>query len=115
MLKRTYLILAILGAVIPYAFFGQYIIAEGFNLPGFVAAVFANPPASGFTADLLISSVVFWVWMFYERSRRIKAIHPAIIIVVNLTIGLSCALPLYLYFREPSPQLTIEPGVTASA
>ncbi len=98
-MKMLYLVLAIVGAVLPYAFFIQHFSSEGIGLPGFVAALFANPAAGGFTADLLVTSVVFWIFMFHQRSRD-KGPQPIIFILLNLLIGLSCALPAYLYARE---------------
>lgn len=98
-MKRLYLVLAIVGAVLPYAFFMQHFSSKGLSLPGFAAAVFANPAASGFTADLLFTSAVFWTFMFHQRSRE-KGPPPALFIVLNLLIGLSCAVPAYLYARE---------------
>jgi hypothetical protein len=99
-MKRLYLILAILGAVVPYLFFVQHFIAQGLSPGSFLVAPFANPVAGGFTADLLISSFVFWIFMFYRR-RQDKGPNPLIFILLNLLIGLSCALPAYLYAREP--------------
>ena len=98
-MKMLYLVLAIVGAVLPYAFFIQHFSSEGIGLSGFVAALFANPAAGGFTADLLVTSVVFWIFMFHQRSRD-KGPQPIIFILLNLPIGLSCALPAYLYARE---------------
>lgn len=98
-MKKLYLVLAVLGAVIPYAFFIQYFASEGFGLAGFVAALFVNPPAAGFTVDLVIASLVFWMFMAQKR-RRDKGPAPAPFIALNLLIGLSCALPAYLYARE---------------
>lgn len=92
-MKNVYLVLAVVGAVVPYYFFIGFMAEAGMDLPGFVAALFANGAAGGFTADLLISSVVFWLYMF---SRRVGP-SPWVFIVLNLTIGLSCALPAYLY------------------
>lgn len=92
-MKNLYLTLAIIGAVVPYLFFFGFIAAEGLNLAGFVSALFANGPAGGFTADLLISSVVFWIFIF----SRSDGPQPWLFIALNLTIGLSCALPAYLY------------------
>ena len=98
-MKRLYLILAIIGAVVPYIFFVQHFVNEGLSLGAFVTALFANPAAGGFTSDLLISSFVFWIVMFDER-RKGKGPSPLIFILLNLLIGLSCALPAYLYARE---------------
>ena len=98
-MKRVYLFLAIVGAIVPYAFFFQHFSSEGVGLPGFVDAIFANPAASGFTADLLVTSAVFWIFMFHQRARR-NGPRPTLYIVLNLLIGLSCAFPAYLYARE---------------
>ena len=81
--ENLYLTLAIVGAVVPYMFFFGFIASEGLNLAGFVSALFANGPAGGFTADLLISSVVFWIFMF----SRPDGPHPWLFIALNLTIG----------------------------
>ena len=98
-MKSLYLVLAIVGAVLPYAFFIQHFSSEGFGLPGFAAALFANPAAGGFSADLLFTSAVFWTFMFHQRARE-KGPPPTLFIVLNLLIGLSCALPAYFYARE---------------
>ena len=98
-MKTLYLVLAILGAVIPYAFFLQHFSAEGVSLFGFVSALFANPAAGGFTADLLFTSAVFWIFMIQQR-RRDKGPNPLLFVALNLLVGLSCAFPAYLYARE---------------
>ena len=98
-MKNLYLAAAIVGAVIPYLFFFQHIGSVGLSLPAFVAAVFANPAASGFAADLLLSSFVFWAFM-YHRNRFSHGPNPIGFIALNLLIGLSCALPAYLYAME---------------
>ncbi len=98
-MKTLYLILALVGAVVPYIFFMQHFSSEGIGLVGFVKALFANPAASGFTADLLITSSIFWIFMFHQHKRR-KGPSPLIFILLNLLIGLSCAFPAYLYARE---------------
>lgn len=98
-MKSLYLALAILGAVVPYLFFGQFFAAGG-GLGDFIAALFANPAAGGFTADLLIASLVFWIAMFTQRSKGGPPAWP--FILLNLTIGLSCALPGYLWWVHRS-------------
>jgi len=100
--KKLYLGLAFAGAIVPYIYFIQHFSNTGFGLSDFLAAVFANPAAGGFTADLLISSFVFWIAMFHRRSLG-KGPKPLLFIVLNLTIGLSCALPAYLAANEPAP------------
>ena len=98
-MKNIYLALAILGGIIPYLFFIQFIQAEGINLPLFLESLFTNGAAGGFSADLLITSFVFWLFMF-QQAKSPGAPRPYLFIVLNLTIGLSCAFPAYLYARE---------------
>ncbi len=98
-LKTTYLVLAVTGAIVPYVFFLQYFGEAGFGLSTFVTALFANGAAGGFSADVIISSFVFWLFLFQQRSRG-HGPKPTVFIVLNLLIGLSCALPAYLYSRE---------------
>ena len=95
-MKNVYLIAAIVGAIVPYYFFLQHFSAEGLALPAFLGAVFATPAASGFAGDLFISSFVFWIWMFEAGEGGPR---PWPFILINLLIGLSCALPAYLYVR----------------
>jgi len=94
-MKHLYLSLAIVGAVVPYIFFLQHLAVAGPDLVAFAAAAFATPVGGGVAADLLISSLVFWVYLFAVGDGG----RAAWLIPVNLLIGLSCALPLYLYVR----------------
>ena len=93
-MRHLYLFLAIAGAVVPYVFFIGFFGAEGVNPAIFLAGVFANGAAGGFAVDLGISSAVFWIFMF---SRRAEGPTPWWFIFLNVTLGLSCALPAYLY------------------
>ena len=95
-IKTAYLVLAIVGAIVPYGFFIQHFGAAGFGLLDFIAALFVNSAASEFTSDLMITSLVFWIAMYQRRSSG-KGPNPAFFILLNLTIGLSCALPACLY------------------
>ena len=95
-IRTLFLILAIVGAIVPMIFFEQHFSTVGFAPMDFAGALFANPAAGGFTADVLISSLVFWIVMFYRRGQG-KGPKPLMYILLNLFIGLSCALPAYVY------------------
>lgn len=93
-LKTVYLVMAVLGAAVPMSFFVAFGAENGISLTSFIAALFANSAAGGFTADLLITSLVFWIYLWSQRGKGPKA-WP--FIVINLGIGLSCAFPAYLW------------------
>ena len=99
-MRNIYLVLAIIGAFVPMYFFYQFFFGAGepAGLHDFVPALFANGAAGGFSADLLISSFVFWGWMW---TRRERGPNMFVFVVLNLCIGLSCALPAYLYASTP--------------
>ena len=98
-MKNFYLVLTIAGTVIPCAFFGSFLMGHGFNLAEFVVQLFATSPASGFTTDLLITSAAFWIWSFRE-SRMLGLKNWWCYVALNLGVGLSCSLPLFLYVRQ---------------
>jgi len=98
-MKKLYLLLTVMGAIVPYFFFFQFIQAEGINISAFVSALFVNGAAGGFTADVLLSSFIFWLFMF-KQVKESNGPKPYLFIILNLAIGLSCALPAYLYARE---------------
>lgn len=106
--KPFYLVMAVLGTVIPWAFFASFIAEEGFDIPLFIASLFVNGAAGGFSADVLISIFVFWVWA-YADAQRLGIPRWWLTIPAGFSVGLSLALPLYLYLREDAvsehPQL----------
>jgi len=106
--KNVYLVLAFFGAVLPYSFFARFLTSGDTTLGAFVSQLFVTPPASGFTTDLLITSLVFWIWSYGEARSRGMGNWWAYV-AVNLIVGLSCALPAFLYFRAR----TLNPPATA--
>ena len=98
-MKTLYLLLAIVGAIVPYLFYFQFIQAEGLSIRVFLSALYVNGAAGGFSADLMLASFVFWIFMF-RQAKEPNGRKPYLFMVLNLTIGLSCALPAYLYARE---------------
>lgn len=100
-MRRAYLALAVLGAALPYAFFVGFL-HNGWTGPSSLLMVpFQNGLVGGFTADLLISSAVFWLFMWL-RWRESQGPNPTLFLALNLLIGLSCAMPAYLYVCESS-------------
>ncbi len=98
-MKNLYLLLAILGAVLPYSYFIPFLRANGLDIKLFTSELFANDISSFFATDFLISCLIFWVFLFQEvRKHHIK--HWWIYVAATLTVGLSFAFPLFLYFRQ---------------
>lgn len=100
-MKSVYLVLTIVGSIVPYLFFFDFFAAHGVNLPVFVGGLFANGAAGGFTADLLITSLVFWLYLYEQKEPKLW-----MYVLLNLTIGMSCAVPLYLYLTADARATT---------
>ncbi len=98
-MKKVYLFLSIVGLIVPYYFFVPFIVEHGFNLTLFFQEIFANQNSSFAAADLFISSVILWLFI-YRESQKYQIKTWWIAIIANLTVGISLALPLFLYWRE---------------
>ena len=98
-IRWFYLIAAVVGTIVPWAFFGSFLADEGLDLVAFVEALFVNGPAGGFSADVLISATVFWVWSRVDATGNgVDPWWP--VIPATLLVGLSLAFPLYLFWRQ---------------
>ena len=111
MAKRLYLLGAVIGTILPYAFLVSFLLQHGLDFPLFIQQMTANPIARMFTADLFISSFVFWIFLFTE-GRRLEMGNLWLYVVLNLLVGLSLALPLFLYSREDALEsvTAVRPG-----
>ena len=98
-MRWFYLVMMVIGTAVPWAFFGDFFAAEGLDLPLFVTSLVPNGAASGFTADVLLSIVVFLVWSAAD-AQRVAVRRWWLVIPATCLVGLSLSLPLYLYLRE---------------
>ena len=96
--KNIFLVLTVLGFLFPYYFLFQFYSTENTPTLQAIANLFATHMSAAFNADLLMSVITAWVFMFIE-GKRIKMENWWVFIPATL-IGLSFALPLFFYFRE---------------
>jgi len=97
--KTIYLAFCVAGALIPYWQFVPWVMQHGMNLPLFVHELFANRISAFFGMDVLVSAVVLIVFMRIE-SARLKIARRWLPVLALLTVGVSLALPMFLYMRE---------------
>ena len=97
-MKHFYLVAAIIGAIAPYAtYFGYLSYVPGSS--GALSLAWGNPIAATTLVDFTISSLVFWPFLFAE-AKRLGMRHAWFFVLTNVIIGLSFALPAFLYMRE---------------
>src|SRR5262245_26974254 len=99
MRKNIYFVFALIGFFVPYYFLFQFLSESGFNIPLLLSQLFANNISTFFATDLIISIIIFWIWMIAEAN-RLQMKNSWLYILATLLVGLSFALPLFLYFRE---------------
>ncbi|MCB1329333.1 MAG: DUF2834 domain-containing protein [Maritimibacter sp.] len=97
-LRITYLVLAVIGAAVPLAYFVGFFQAEGWSLGLMIDAWRANGATKGAAMDLVISGLVLSIWCIAETLVRRNWIALAAIPATFL-VGVSFGLPLYLFLR----------------
>ena len=97
-MRHVYLILAIIGAIVPMYYFVSWFEEHGYDLGAMVEAWNVNDAATGLTYDLTISAVALLVWVIAETARNGRWLN-LIAIPATFCIGVSCGLPLYLWLR----------------
>jgi hypothetical protein len=97
--RTLYLALCVAGTVLPYSQLIPFLREYGLDLGLFLDQLFSNRISSFFGWDVLVSSVVLWVFVFVE-GRRARVKHLWAPLAANLAVGVSLGLPLFLYLRE---------------
>jgi hypothetical protein len=98
-IRNIYLLLCVVGVVIPWFFLINFLGEPSPTATSFVVSIFANNVSSSVASDLLISALIFFVLVFAE-GKRLKMKRLWAFIPAKLCVGLSFGLPLFLYFRQ---------------
>lgn len=97
--RHAYLVLCIAGTLFPYSQFIPFLREHGLDLRLFLDQLFANRIAGFFGMDVIVSSLVLWLFVLVDGGRyQVK--HRWAPVVANLAVGVSLGLPLFLYMRE---------------
>ena len=94
-----YLILCFAGTILPCSQLIPFLREHGLDVPLIVQQLFANKISGFFGLDVVVSSVVLWVFVYFEGP-RLKMRRLWIYVVCSLLVGVSLGLPLFLMMRE---------------
>lgn len=97
-MQRFYLIAAIVGAIAPTATYFGYL-AQIPGSPSALSLAWGSPIAAATLVDFAISCLVFWSFVFVE-AKRLNIKWSIVFAIATCVIGLSFALPWFLYRRE---------------
>jgi Terpene cyclase DEP1 len=98
-LRHFYLALCVLGVVLPYSQLVPWVWQHGLQPDLFVRELFATRIGTFFGLDVVLSAVVLLVFIFSE-GRALGVRHLWLPVVATFLVGVSLALPLFLYLRE---------------
>lgn len=98
-LKTVYLLLCFLGLGLTYWQFVPWAAQNGLNMSLFFHQLFANRISAFFGLDVFVSALALVVFM-REESSRLRLTGRWLPILALLLVGVSLALPMFLYMRE---------------
>ena len=103
-MKTIYLILCVIGFIVPNIYVAKISIESGNLLlwldpVSTISGMFANDIATAFVVDLLFTVLVFFYWTWSEAG-RLGMKRPWPIWLLTMMFGIAGALPLFLYKRE---------------
>lgn len=98
-MKWLYLLLCVVGIALPMNALMPWLLSHGLDVPAFIDAITRSRVASFGWLDLLVSAVVFFVFVRVE-GKRLGMQKLWIPVLATCFVGLSFGLPLFLFMRE---------------
>ncbi|TMO57226.1 DUF2834 domain-containing protein [Pseudoalteromonas phenolica] len=106
-MAKVYLLLAILGAVLPYGALLPWLFDNGLNLQLLWQAITANNISVLAWLDVVIAAVALICFIVTDSNKH-QVRGAAFAIIATLTVGVACGLPLYLYLKEKNREVQIK-------
>lgn len=98
-IRYLYLLLCIIGLIVPYYFFSLFLADNGMDTELLVNQLFASNISTFFAVDVIISAIVVLLYVFVN-ARKEDVKHFWIPMLGTLVVGPSFGLPLYLFMGE---------------
>ena len=100
-LSYLYLVLSILGAILPMMSNFNFAMEYGlsFDINQFIQLANANPAAESISRDLLIGASAVFIWIVNE-SRKLNIRNMWIVYVGTFLIAFAFSAPFFLFLRE---------------
>lgn len=98
-MRSLYLSLAIIGALVPYCAFVPWLAEHGLDIPLLFRELFSTRMGAFFGLDVLLSAVALLIFIRREGA-RLNMPRLWVPAAATCLIGVSCGLPLFLYYRE---------------
>ena len=99
MVKTIYIVLCILGVLLPYSQLAPWVLENGLSPILAVQQIMASKISALAWLDVVVSAVALLFFVNVE-SRRIGMQRIWLVYLGTLTVGVSLGLPLFLLMRE---------------
>ena len=97
-MKKLFLVLCILGLILPYYQLYYFLLENNWSMSGFWADIYSNHAISMITMDITVAAtsyLVFIVYKFYNRKIDGRSFIKYMLSL--FLVGFSLSMPLYLY------------------
>ncbi len=94
-MKKLFLLLCILGVVLPYYHLINFLILNDGSMEGFFSDIFSTHPVAMISMDLTVAATTFLIFLIYKAFK--DRLNITKYVVSMFLVGFSLALPLYLY------------------
>src|SRR4051812_8710847 len=98
-LRHLYLLLCLIGAVLPAWKLLPWVMEHGLNLSLLCQELFATRIGAFFGLDVIVSAAVLFIFIVVE-GRRLAMPLLWLPIIATLLVGVSLGFPLFLYLRQ---------------
>ena len=96
-LRLVYLVLVVIGAILPWTYFYAWFDANGWSLGAMIDAWYVNEATTALVYDLTIAAIALTIWALVEVVRGDRWF--LLVIPATFGIGVSCGLPLALFLK----------------
>jgi uncharacterized membrane protein len=94
-MKKIFLLLSVVGIVLPYYHLINFLILNDGSMEGFFADIFSTHPIAMISMDLTVAATTFLIFLIHKAVK--DKLNITKYVISMFLVGFSLALPLYLY------------------
>lgn len=98
-MRKIYVILTLVGIVLPFSQLIRWLIEYGINIELFIKQILENPVAAFAWLDVVVTVIII-TFMIINEGKKLKMTSLWIPIAASFIGGASVGLPLFLYMRH---------------
>ncbi|MAI92940.1 MAG: hypothetical protein CMC20_04260 [Flavobacteriaceae bacterium] len=97
-MKKLFLVLCVLGVILPYYQLYYFLLENNWSMSGFWADIYSNHAISMITMDITVAATSFLVFIIYKfYNKKIDGRSFIKYLLSLFLVGFSLSMPLYLY------------------